>query len=322
MRAVSLFGLLLLLAFPAWAEHTPEWAYPPVPAHQPSPDPALISVPGSTQRFTQGQIDGGYDVADWYPDEHPPMPQVVAKGGKPPVRACAMCHLPNGNGHPENAGLAGLPVAYLIGQMHAYVSGQRSGPRAASMVPIAKNMSAEDMLASAEYFAALRPGPWTRIVETETVPQTYLGLGAVRYRGPGGGTEALGARIISVPENDALGERRDSHTGFVEYVPPGSVARGKTLVEQGVGGINCKTCHGRSLTGRGEIPGLAGRLALVMFRGVNDIGLGHRATAGAVAMRAAMPALNQEEMIAVAAYLATLPPVPPPPAACVLRAPC
>src|SRR4051812_28967376 len=159
------------------------------------------------------------------------MPRVVSHGGKPPVRACAMCHLPNGNGHPESASLAGQPREYLIGQMRAYVSGERKGQRAASMAPIAKAITEEDLLASAEYYAALRPTRWTRVVESETAPVTRLGLGAVRYRVPGRGTEKLGERIITVPEDDVLGERRDGHTGFVAYVPPGSVARGRALVE-------------------------------------------------------------------------------------------
>ena len=229
MRGFFLFGVLLISSA-AWAERTPEWAYPPVPAQAPGEDPTPLSVPGSALHFRQGQIDSGYEVADWYPDEHPPMPRVVANGGAPPLRACAMCHLPNGNGHPESAELADLPVAYLVRQMRAFASGERTGPRAASMKPIAQAIAEEDLLASAAYFAQLRPTPWTRIVETETVPQTRLGLGAVRYRAAGGEIEPIGARIISVPEDDVLGERRDSHTGFVEYVPSGSVARGRALV--------------------------------------------------------------------------------------------
>ena len=96
-RAVLLFVLVFWCA-DAKAEAQPDWAYPPVPNHTPSADPTPFSVPGSAQHYTQGQVDSGYEVADWYPDEHPPMPRVVAKGGKPPVRACAMCHLPTGLG--------------------------------------------------------------------------------------------------------------------------------------------------------------------------------------------------------------------------------
>ena len=43
---------------------------------------------------------------------------------------------------------------------------------------------------------------------------------------------------------------------------------------------------------------------------VNDIAAGTRTDPGALAMKAAMPKLTQGGMIAVAAYLATLPPDP------------
>jgi len=153
------FVIAVALAFcaAAFGQTAPDWAYPPLPAHLPDPSPELLQVPGSARQFTQGQIDRGYEVADWYPDEHPPMPKVVSNGRQAPVRACAMCHLPSGNGHPESGGLAGLPQAYIIAQMRAYVNGGRIGSRAASMVPIASCISEADLVASAAYFAALRP---------------------------------------------------------------------------------------------------------------------------------------------------------------------
>lgn len=52
---------------------------------------------------------------DWYPDEHPPMPAIVAHGSRPqgkgpPRLPSALCHLPNGAGHVESASLAALPA--------------------------------------------------------------------------------------------------------------------------------------------------------------------------------------------------------------------
>ena len=38
------------------------------------------------------------------------MPDIVAHGKRPDVRACGLCHYPNGKGRQENAGVAGLPV--------------------------------------------------------------------------------------------------------------------------------------------------------------------------------------------------------------------
>ena len=44
---------------------------------------------------------------------------------KPVARACALCHLPTGNGHPESASLAGLPAAYIMRQMAEFKNGGR-----------------------------------------------------------------------------------------------------------------------------------------------------------------------------------------------------
>ena len=53
------------------------------------------------------------------------MPEVVAHGRRPDVRACGYCHLPNGQGRPENASLVGLPAGYIVQQMADYKNGLR-----------------------------------------------------------------------------------------------------------------------------------------------------------------------------------------------------
>jgi cytochrome c553 len=45
------------------------------------------------------------------------MPEIVAHGKRPDVRACSLCHYPNGKGRPENADISGLPVAYFVQTM-------------------------------------------------------------------------------------------------------------------------------------------------------------------------------------------------------------
>ena len=59
----------------------------------------------------------------------PPMPNIVAFGRKPAVQACGYCHLPTGNGRPENARLAGLPYDYIVGELKAYREGKRRSSR-------------------------------------------------------------------------------------------------------------------------------------------------------------------------------------------------
>ena len=75
------------------------------------------------------------------------------------MRACGFCHLPNGQGRPENAGLAGLPAAYIEQQMADYRNGLRksSEPRMgppALMLTIGKASNAEESKVAAEYFAS------------------------------------------------------------------------------------------------------------------------------------------------------------------------
>src|SRR5262249_60693803 len=82
-----------------------------------APPAAPLKLPGGAGEFTPQQIRDGFGPADWFPGDHPPMPEVVAKGRRPDITACALCHLPNGKGRPENAGVSGLPVSYFIQTM-------------------------------------------------------------------------------------------------------------------------------------------------------------------------------------------------------------
>src|SRR6478736_10288139 len=138
----------------------PAWAYAiPVarPAGAPAPpappaDTSSKQLPGSTLTFTRQQISDGFGPADWFPGDHPAMPEIVAHGKRPDVRACSLCHYPNGKGRPENAGVSGLPVAYFIQTMADFKSEARKSadPRKANtnlMITIAKGMTDEELKA-------------------------------------------------------------------------------------------------------------------------------------------------------------------------------
>src|SRR5438309_206971 len=75
------------------------------------------TLSGSALSFTLPQIRDGFGPADWFPGDHPPMPEIVAHGRRPDVRACALCHYPNGKGRAENAPVAGYPAQYFVQQM-------------------------------------------------------------------------------------------------------------------------------------------------------------------------------------------------------------
>src|SRR5258706_563579 len=188
---VCVLGFIVSLPGLAIGAENPDWAYPPTPKPAPLDNVVQKQMPGSAKKYTQAQIDDGFNPPDWFPDEHPPMPEVVATGRKP-ARACALCHLPTGDGHPESS----------------------------------------------------------------------------------------------------------------------SLAEGKALVRSGGSGqtIPCAICHGPSLKGRGELPGIAGRPPIYVVRQLNDMQNGNRTGSLAELMKAVVAKLSIEDMVAIAAYLGSLEP--------------
>lgn len=289
----------------------PPWAYlVATPTGQPpaADDGSAKHVPGSTKVMTITQVRDGFNVPDWHPDEHAPMPEVVEHGRKSDVRACGWCHMPDGAGRPENAGLAGLPASYIIQQIDDFKSGARKSAQpkfGPLMTVIAKAASDSEVQAAANYFSEEKPRAWIRVVETGTVPKTMVAGMLVPVKG--GGTEPIGQRIIEVPENPELTELRDGGSGFVAYVPTGSTKKGEELVTTGGGGktIQCGVCHGSDLKGLGPVPGIAGRSPSYIFRQLYDIQHGTRKGQWTELMNAPTAKLTQEDMIAIAAYAAS-----------------
>jgi len=297
------------------ADSLPVWAYPVnPPGLKPVPDEgALKHVPNSAASYTLTQIRDLFNPPDWHPDNHPSMPGVVARGNKPGQFACGYCHLPNGLGRPENSSLAGLPAVYIAQQVADFRSGVRKSSEPASlpinlMIALAKLVSEDDARIAAEYFASLKPAPWIRVVETETVPKTKVG-GWMLIEDESGVREPIGQRIIEMPENLERTELRDSASGFIAYVPVGSILRGEALITTGAGKTTpCAICHGAELKGLGPVPALAGRSPSYIVRQLYDIRHGVRDGQWAVLMKSVVAALNDEDMVAIAAYAASLAP--------------
>src|SRR5262249_16387154 len=158
------------------------------------------------------------------------MPNVVVHGRQPHVRGCAMCHMPNGKGRPENAPVAGLPANYFVQQMHDFRNGLRASadPRKQNtlqMIEAARDMTAEEIQDAARNFSSMKWTHWITVKETATVPRTRIS-GNVFFPLPGGETEPIGDRIIETPEDADRFELRDPHSGFIAYVPPGSIVKG------------------------------------------------------------------------------------------------
>jgi cytochrome c553 len=174
------------------------------------------------------------------------------------------------------------------------------------MTTIAKAISDDDVRAAAGYFAALKPRPWIRVVETDTVPKTYVGPGNKRLRLPDGGNDPIGQRIIEIPEDEAVVLNRDPRSGFIAFVPTGSIAKGEALVRSGGDKtLPCAICHGPTLQGLGEVPPIAGRQATYVVRQLFSIQDGSRGGISSALMQQVVEKLTLDDMLAIAAFTAS-----------------
>jgi len=305
-------------AFVAAAEAPPPpWAFavnPPGGSKPAADDGSAKHVPDSTAAFTLKEIKDLYNVPDWHPDNHPPMPDVVAHGPRTGVFACGFCHLPNGLGRPENSSLAGLPATYIAQQVADFKSGARKSSEPASlpvnlMIALAKGATEAEVQTAAEYFSTLKPKPWIRVVESDTVPKTHV-AGWMLVASEPAASEPIGQRIIEMPENLERTELRDSASGFVAYVPVGSIEKGRQLATTGGGGktTQCSICHGADLKGLGPVPALAGRSPSYIVRQLYDMQHGTRNGQWTELMKGVVAHLTEEDLVALAAYTASMAP--------------
>src|SRR5499433_2006882 len=309
MRMLCFTIALALLPGTLAAAERPDWAFPPpgvTGAPRPPETGELKRVPGSNRTYTQSQIDSFNDPPDWFPEEHPPMPTIVAHGRGKEVRACISCHLSTGHGHPENSRLPGASAAYIARQLGDFKTGARKG--AANMLTFSQAMTAAEITAASDYFAALPVKRWTRVVETETVPKTHF-HGTRRVALAEGGSEPIGARVIEVPEDNDRVELRDPNSGFIAYAPPGSLAKGMNLVATGGGKtVACTICHGATLKGIGDVPSIAGQSPVAIARQLYLFATGERAGAWAPLMQGVVEKLTNDDIVAISAFAASLEP--------------
>jgi cytochrome c553 len=277
-----------------------------------APDPTKYTLPGSRSSFTLAEVRNAFGPADWFPEDHPPMPDVVAHGRSPNARACGFCHMPNGKGRPENSPLAGFPKDYIVRQLKEFANGTRdtAEPRKPKdMLQIAQNISEGDMEQAGQYFSSMSWTPWIRVVETDSVKHTRV-AGQMFHLIDDGTTEPIGNRIVEVSENEEQEQLRAPRTGFIAYVPTGSIARGAVLVTSGGSGktLACVTCHGPDLKGVASIPGLVNRSPSYLGRQLYDFKVGTRNGSMAPLMKPVVQNLTAAEMVDILAYVASLKP--------------
>src|SRR5260370_4603396 len=89
---------------PSWAYNIPDKDQPP-----PARVTGTIRVPGSAKEYDAAQVRSTTNPPDWFPDEHPPAPNIVKGPNAPPGATCGTCHLMSGQAHPESPDPPRLP---------------------------------------------------------------------------------------------------------------------------------------------------------------------------------------------------------------------
>jgi cytochrome c553 len=177
------------------------------------------------------------------------------------------------------------------------------------MSAVARAATDEEVASAAAYFSSLKPRKLITVTETDSVPKTYV-AGWVLAPMNNRDREPIGNRIIEMPKDVEQFESRDTHSEFIAYAPPNSIARGKALAITGGNGktVPCGKCHGPDLRGVGPIPGIAGRSPSYLVRQFYDFQHGARVGAGGGLMKAIVSKLNENDFISLAAYAASLKP--------------
>ncbi len=309
--AIAALVCAALLSFnsTAFADGGPVWAYPVADKEQPpSPDGNIKArVPGSALTYQLKEIDNLFEPPIWFPEHNVGMPRVVQYGAAPAVRACAACHLTSGQGHPESGHIAGLSVNYFKRQMQDFRTGNRTDK--VWMTAMARAMTDKDIDDAAQWFAKIKPIPWVKVVEADTIPKSYFNKSRKRLPLAEGGIEPLGERIAEFPQEPDRVLLRDPYAGFTAYVPKGSLAKGRELVTQGAGKtVMCAACHGVDLKGAGDIPRIAGVSPLYTVRQMFAFKTGTRKGAHATQMQPVIANLQEADITAIAAYLGSLAP--------------
>ena len=195
--------------------------------------------------------------------------------------------------------------------MGLFKSGQRAGAAAGAMIGMAKVLSEDEVQTAVDYYAKLKPpAGYNKVVETDTVPKSYVGAGGMRLPAKDGGTEPIGDRIIVLPQDAAEAKLRDPHVGLRRLRAARQRRRG-----QGAGHHRrqrqdraVRRLPRTGAQGLGEVPPIVGRTATYLFRQLNDIQTDTRKGPGVALMKPVVANLTQHDMIAIAAYVQSLAP--------------
>lgn len=296
-RPVLLAGAALAIS---GAAAPPAWLYP-MPAASAAaapPDNTPATLQGSTVTVARRDLRNRELAVDWFPDPADPPPSIVTKASQPGGYACGYCHLARGAGRAENASLAGLGANYIVAQTQAFRNGTRTAASpdwvpSNAMRNAAASANPADIAEAARWFSRQTFTPQVTVVERAMVPPTApQGFILVVQPGP---EQPIAGRIIEVPDDVHAFELRDPRSRFTAWVPPGSIARGRTIAAQ----IGCISCHAETLNGWGP-----GRSPSYILRQLLAFKSGARGGASGEPMQAVVGMLAMNQMVDVSAWMA------------------
>jgi hypothetical protein len=155
LRSCYLVTLLLITAVALGQappqKNLPLWAYPDnfSQGSGGSKHTEAEHLPGSKASYTRGEIGDIFVVPDWYPDAHPPMPEIVAHGRKPDV--------PELKGSGNVPSIAGRSPSQMARQIIDFQDGARNGSTAPMMKGVVSKLTLEDIVAITGYLASQTP---------------------------------------------------------------------------------------------------------------------------------------------------------------------
>ena len=167
-------------------------------------------------------------------------------------------------------------------------------------------MTDDEVKAAATYLSSLKWKPWIKVVEADTVPHMRLS-GNVFFAIGDGETEPIGKRIVETPARQYAVRAARSAFGLhrlrPDRQPHARVRRWSRAA--GTRRFRAAICHGQDLNGLGPVPGIAGRSPSYIVRQLYDIQQGTRKGTWSPLMKQVVDKLTQDDMIAIAAYVAS-----------------